>query len=204
VLDVRFPDVGVSAGDSNDIPNNGRFDFGVLPEPGWTVETNLVVDNAGGESLSSLHVTSMTITGEHASAFALVAPSGTDLYLDQGASSNFTLVFNPSTGLVWGIYDRAWLVINGNDPSKRTFRLNLRGEIYPDLRLVGSASVESSMFVQTWASRTGEQYVVQVSTNLLQDVWTSGTTVRAIDRLCAWTNEPPVPPECFYRIERLP
>ena len=77
-------------------------------------------------------------------------------------------------------------------------------QIYPDLRLVGSASVESSMFVQTWASRTGEQYVVHVSTNLLQDVWTSGTTVRAIDRLCAWTNEPPVPPECYYRIERLP
>lgn len=205
VLDVRFPDVGVSIGESNDIANNGRFDFGVFQEPGWTVETNLLVDNVAGESLSSLHVTSMVITGVHASAFALVAPAGTNFYLDQGASNSFTLVFNPSTSLVWGIYDQAWLVVNGNDPSKRTVRVNLRGEVYPNLRLVGSASVTSQSFlVQTWASRTGEQYVIHFSTNLLQDVWTSGTTVRAIDRLCAWTNDDPALPECYYRIERLP
>ena len=205
VLDVRFPDVGVSIGESNDIANNGFFDFGVFPEPGWTAETNMTVDNVAGESLSSLHVTSMLITGAHASAFALVAPSGTNFYLDQGAFTPFTLVFNPSTSLVWGVYDRAWLVVNGNDPSTRTFRLNLRGEVYPDLRLVGSAAVTSSSFiVQTWASRTGEQYVVHFSTNLLQDLWTSGTTVRAVDRLCVWTNTDPAVPECYYRIERLP
>lgn len=123
LLDVRFPALIVSlngrAVEDDDTVNLGSF-LG-LEAP---VSFPLVMDNLLGESLSILHVKSMTLEGSDAGAFSLTTPNGTDFDLAQGSStSGYTLNFDPEGA--WAAFHDARLVITCNDLEHTTFTVNL-------------------------------------------------------------------------------
>ena len=203
-LDVRFPEIRVGLGESPDLLSGGTYDFGVMAESNAApVARDLVVDNQTGEALSSLHVSAVAITGAQAQAFAVV---DTNFYLAQaGGTVSWPVVFNPDGSLAWGIWDQAWLVLRNNDENEGTFRVNLRGEIFPQLRLLApEPGGDPSMRVLRWTSRTGSWYAVRSRSNLQQGAWTSTAVLRATGRYQSWTNPDPAPERRFFRVEQLP
>ena len=203
-LDVRFPEIRVGLGESPDLASGGTYDFGVMAESNAApVARDLVVDNQTGEALSSLHVSAVAITGAQAQAFAVV---DTNFYLAQaGGTVQWLVVFNPDGSLEWGIWDQAWLVLRNNDENEGTFRVNLRGEIFPQLRLLApEPGGDPSMRVLRWTSRTGSWYAVRSRSNLQQEAWTSTAVLRATGRYQSWTNPDPAPERRFFRVEQLP
>jgi hypothetical protein len=201
-LDVRFPEIRVAIGASNNISSGGTYDFGVAPETNQApISRDLVIDNQLGEALSSLHVSSLSITGVDARAFFVTT---TNVYLSQGQSNRCGIVFNPGGTNAWGIWDKAWLVVQSNDEDERPFSVRLRGEIFPQLRFTEARTVVNAHVALFWASRTGRWYTVWESAGLVAGGWTSSASVRANDRLHGWTNDIGSSTQSFYRVELLP
>ncbi len=201
-LDVRFPEIRVGIGRSNDIPSGGEYDFGVVHETNQiAISTNLVIDNQLGEAASSLHISSLTITGQHASLFSVVA---TNFYLNQGQSNALSVTFNAGCSNLWGIWDQAWLVIANNDENERLFTVRLRGEIFPYLRFIGAYPQFVSNVVLAWASRTGQWFTVWTMPEALDGVWESNASVQASGRACWWTSNIAGQERRFYRAQLSP
>jgi hypothetical protein len=202
-LDVRFPEIRVGISEQGDIANGGRYDFGVVPETNpVAVVRELAIDDQQGEALSSLHVASIAITGEHARCFTVV---DTNFFLAQGNTFRSSILFNPGADLEWGIWDQAWLVIRNNDEDESTFRVNLQGEIFPRLRFLEVVPDEDpAAFVLQWASRTGLWYTVWTQTNLMGGGWSSNDSLRATGRIHTWTNADSAEPRYFFRVGQVP
>jgi hypothetical protein len=202
VLDVRFPEIRVGLGSSNDLASGALYDFGVVPETNRApVTSELAIDNQLGEPLSSLHVSSMEITGEHAHLFSVASAN---VYISQGQTHRCSVVFDPTCTNTWGIWDRAWLTIQNNDENERPFTLRLRGEVFPQLRLTEAQWVPPAGVAVTWASRTGRWYTVWTAGDLVAGNWVSNDSVRAMGRVHGWTNGAGLFTQRFYRVEMLP
>ena len=203
VLDVRFPSLRVGLGTSNNLPAGGLYDFGVIQETNPVpIAADLVMDNVLGEALSSLHVTSVVITGEHAACFGVAT---TNAFVGQGSSNRCLVVFGPGATNTWGFWDRAWLTIRCNDPDRRIFSVRLRGEVFPQLRFTQAVSlVEPNRVGMAWASRTARWYTVWGGVDLAAGIWTSNTSRQAQGAECGWTNDQPDGPRVFYRVELQP
>jgi hypothetical protein len=133
-LDVRFPVLGMTV-DGGAVNNNGQYDFGVFENLPGEVARAWVIRNTDGEALSSLHVTSLTLTGSDAWAFALTTPDGGDFYLGQGQSTaGYAVRFDP--GGAYGVFDDARIVATANDPERSPFTIYLKAAHQPGLPAV--------------------------------------------------------------------
>ncbi len=128
-LDVRFPEIGLAIAGSSKA-SGSTYDFGSFQGLGGAVSRTLVVDNAAGEALSSLHVRTLTLQGRDAWAFQLGTPGGTDFYLAGGTStSGYEVRFNP--GANYGLFDDARVVLTCNDENESTYTVYLRATHTP-------------------------------------------------------------------------
>lgn len=128
-LDVRFPVLGMTI-DGGAITNNAQYDFGLFEKLPGEVSRDWVIHNHNGEALSSLHVTSITLTGSQAWAFALTTPDGGDFYLNQGeATSGYAVRFDP--GGAYGVFDDARIIVTANDPDRSPFTVHLKAAHQP-------------------------------------------------------------------------